>query len=674
MNIEDLSLEEALELRNELLQKLELWDAAYFQKDQPLVEDGIYDATKKQFMQIVDYFDLDEPYVKKVGVSPLKSSSKITHLAPMLSLDNAFSYEDVNEFITKANRFLGLKDVFFELVAEAKIDGLSASLTYEKGVLIKAATRGNGEIGEDVTANVKTLKNLPFTIPHMGLIEIRGEIYLEKKDLDDINAERAKQSLELFANPRNAAAGSLRQLDPEVTAKRPLKFFAYTVHSNQSIPDIKTQEEMLENFQKWGFVVNPLFQKLSSFEEIEKFYEELKTKRPQLPYEIDGIVYKINDFALQNRLGLNFRSPRWAIAHKFPSEQKTTLLKDVTFQVGRTGVITPVAELEPVDINGVNVSRATLHNADEIARKGLMFGDTVILQRAGDVIPQIIGIVEEKRIKNPKSILFPQNCPCCDTPLVRKEGEVAWKCLNGFGCVDQLITKFKHFVSKNAFNIEGLGAKNVEFLYHAGLIHSFSDIFRLSEHKSFLENQPGWGKQSVDNLLDSIRMRQEITLDRLIYALGVPQIGISSAKLLARSYKTLDELYLALEDSDSNLINIDGIGDSMIYDMRSYLLVEETRKKVMDLKELLTIIPYKNNSVISLFSDKIIVFTGTLTKMTRSEAKEKAEQLGAKVSSSVSKNTDFLVCGEAAGSKAKKALELGVKILNEDEWLEAVHP
>ena len=673
MNIKDLSLEEARKLKKELLKKIKIWDKAYFQKDKPLVEDAIYDNTKKQLIDIVEYFDIDEPYLKKVGATPLKSYSKITHLAPMLSLDNAFSYEEVQEFITKANRFLGLKDFFFELIAEPKIDGLSASLTYENGVLLKVATRGNGEIGEDVTSNVKTLKNLPFSIPHPHLIEIRGEIYLEKKDLEYINQDRKSEDLELFANPRNAAAGSLRQLDPEVTAKRPLKFFAYTVHSNEAIPDIKTQEEMLEKFEKWGFQVNPLFKKLSSFEQIEQFYQDLQTKRTSLPYEIDGIVYKINDFLLQNRLGLNFRSPRWAIAHKFPSEQKMTLLKKVTFQVGRTGVITPVAELEPIEINGVNVSRATLHNADEISRKGLMIGDTVILQRAGDVIPQIIGFSQEKRNQNAKPVFFPSNCPSCSSPLNRKESEVAWKCPNSFGCLDQIIAKLKHFVSKNAFDIEGLGPKNIEYLYHTSVVRSFSDIFNLEKSRSFLENQPGWGKQSVDKLLDAIKSRQTISLDRFIYALGIPQIGISSAKLLARSYKNLEELYDALETTDSSLNNIDGIGDSMIQDMRSYLLIEETRKKIMDLKKLLNITPYKNNNVISIFSDKIIVFTGTLTKMTRSEAKEKAERLGAKVSSSVSQNTDFLVCGEATGSKAKKALELGVKILNEDEWLSFIN-
>jgi DNA ligase (NAD+) len=675
MNVEDLSIEEATALKNELLEKIKTWDIDYFQKDQPLIDDVLYDATKNELLRLVEYFDFQEPYLQKVGAPTLKSSSKITHLSPMLSLDNAFSYEDVDEFIAKANRFLGEKDTFFTLIAEPKIDGLSASLTYENGVFIKAATRGDGEVGEDITENIKTLKDIPFKIPDPcpNLIEIRGEIYLEKNDLDKINAERFLENLEPFANPRNAAAGSLRQLDPEVTAKRPLKFIAYTVNSNQTLTNIYTQEQMLNEFIRWGFSVNPLFCKISHFEELKTFYEQMTQKRPTLPYEIDGIVYKINDFIMQNRLGLNFRSPRWAIAHKFPSEQKKTLLQNVTFQVGRTGVITPVAELYPVDISGVVVSRATLHNADEIERKGLMIGDTVVLQRAGDVIPQIISVDLDQRPLDAQAIIFPKNCPSCDWLLIRKEGEVAWKCINIFGCLDQILAKLKHFVSKNAFNIEGLGAKNVEFLYHAGLIKSFKDIFLLNQHENFLKNQPGWGEQSVDNLLKSIQIRRDITLDRFIFSLGIPQIGISSAKLLAKTYKSLEDLYSALESSDSSLTAIDGIGDSMIQDMKDYLLLEDVRSHLLNLNDLLTIIPYKSKNVSSQFSEKIIVFTGTLLKMTRHEAKEKAEQLGAKVGSAISKNTDFLVCGDSPGSKAKKALELGVKILNEDEWLNLIN-
>ncbi len=667
----NLSQDQALDLKKKLIEKLKKWDQAYFINNESIVDDDVYDATKRELIDIVAFFDFDEPYLKLVGTSIDSSSSKIKHLAPMLSLDNAFSSQEVFDFITKANRFLGLKNTFFPLIAEPKIDGLSASLTYDKGQFIKAATRGDGEIGEDITKNILTFKNLPFDIPYQGLLEIRGEVYFEMDDFKKINQQRIIENLNVFANPRNAAAGSLRQLDPKITAQRPLKFFAYTVHSNESLPDLKTQENILEEFKKWGFNVNPLCEKISCINDVDTFYEKLKNMRSRLPYEIDGIVYKINDLDLQNRLGLNHRSPRWAIAQKFPSAQKETILKNVIFQVGRTGVITPVAQLDPIDVGGVIVSRATLHNADEIERKGLKIGDTVVLQRAGDVIPQIVSVNTQKRSGAEISIFFPHNCPSCNSILIKKDGEVAWRCINILGCTDQVISKLQHFVSKDAFNIEGLGTKNIEFLYHNHMIETFCDIFTLESKSSRLQAYQGWGEQSVQKLFQAISMSKKISLDRFIYALGVPQIGISSAKLLAKTYKTLDSLYQGL--TDDSIETIDGIGPSMIADLKDVFLSDNMIHEITELKKLLTIVPYESNSVLSPLSDKVVVFTGTLVKMTRSEAKETAERMGAKVSSAISKSTDFLVCGRDPGSKAKKASNLGIEILDEDAWLDIIN-
>jgi DNA ligase (NAD+) len=659
-------------------------DALYHQKDAPEISDADYDALRMKYKALREAFPhlapADDPE-KKVGAAPAAGFSKVTHSVPMLSLGNAFAAEDVADFIARIRRFLNLADSApIAMMAEPKIDGLSASLRYERGRLVLAATRGDGQVGENITAGVMTIKNVPHTLAGLApnVLEVRGEIYMNRADFFALNAQREAAGEPLFANPRNAAAGSVRQLDASITAQRPLSFFAYALGEASTLP-FTSQQGLREHLLAWGFALNEPARLCHTTDEILSYYEEIEQARHALPFDIDGVVYKVNDFALQERLGFVSRAPRWAIAHKFAAERAETILKAITVQVGRTGALTPVAELEPINVGGVMVSRATLHNEDEIARKDIREGDTVIVQRAGDVIPQIVEALLHHRPKDSAPFAFPDHCPACGAKAVREEGMAVRRCTGGLTCPAQAVERLCHFVSRDAFNIEGLGERRVRELMEAGLIKAPADIFRLHAHRAALTQREGWKEKSVANLLDAIKARREVSLDKLIYALGIRQVGEATAKLLARHYGSLDALQasmIAAQDETAEawqvLIGIDQIGELVARDIVAFFAEQHNRQVLADLAHELTILPFIQVERPSPLSGKTIVFTGTLQGMGRSEAKAKAESLGAKVAGSISSKTDFLVAGTDAGSKAGKAVGLGVTVLDEAAWLHLI--
>ncbi len=669
-----------------LAKEIAAHDLAYHQKDSPTISDSDYDALRKRNDAIEalypDYIRDDSPS-KRVGAEVATGFSKVTHAQPMLSLGNVFSEDDYREFVDGVRRFLKeLKDdpsIPLEMVAEPKIDGLSISLRYEKGVFVQAATRGDGTTGEDVTANVRTLKGLRQKLPNdvPDILEVRGEVYMSSEDFLRLNAAQEKAGGKVFANPRNAAAGSLRQLDSSITAKRPLSYFAYAL-GEVSAPFADTHWGVLEKLKGWGFPVNSETRVCADTETVLAFYDGMNEERGSLGYDIDGIVYKVNRLDFQERLGFVSRAPRWAIAHKFPAEKATTTLNAIDIQVGRTGTLTPVARLEPVTVGGVVVSNATLHNEDEIQRKDVRIGDTVVIQRAGDVIPQVVEVVTEKRTQNSKPFKFPDICPECGSRAAREEGEVARRCTGGLVCPAQALERLKHFVSRNAFDIEGMGGKHVEGFIAEGLIKSPADIFRLSKHAEAISKREGWGGKSVENLINSIDERRVMPLDRFIYALGIRQVGQATAKLLAKQYGSLSTWRDAMRaakihgsEAIGDLTNIDGIGPSVAEDLIAFFDEGHNRDVVADLEEQLTIEDYIAPDIgSSPVAGKTVVFTGSLETMSRSEAKARAENLGAKVAGSVSKKTDYVVIGADAGSKARKAQELGVTCLSEQEWLD----
>ncbi|RAU21964.1 DNA ligase (NAD(+)) LigA [Paramagnetospirillum kuznetsovii] len=687
--IEDLTpIEAAIELER-LAREIARHDRAYHQLDAPIVADVEYDALKRLNGAIEARFPHlirpDSPS-GRVGAKPAEGFGQVRHLIPMLSLDNAFSPEDVAEFDAKVRRFLGLAaDAKLAYAAEPKIDGLSINLRYENGALVQAATRGDGAEGEDVTANMLTLPEgeLPRRLgpDAPALIEIRGEVYMSKSDFLALNARQEAAGDKSFANPRNAAAGSLRQLDPKVTAGRPLSLFAYAMGEASALP-AASHWDYLERLKTWGFRVNPLARRCASVAELLAFFAEMGEARAQLPYDIDGIVYKVDDIDLQRRLGMVSRSPRWAIAHKFPAEQATTLLEAIEIQVGRTGALTPVARLTPVNVGGVVVSNATLHNEDEIARKGVRVGDTVIVQRAGDVIPQIVGVVEAKP-RGAQDFVFPDHCPVCGALAVRPEGEVIRRCGGGLTCAAQAKERLKHFVSRNAFDIEGLGDKNIEFLWDRELVRGPADIFRLEEINgrslTRLENCEGWGKRSADKLWESIRTRATMGLERFIFALGIRQVGEATAKRLARHYGSLahwrDAMQSRSEEALAELTSIEDIGPAVAKDVLDFFAEAHNRDTLDQLVAAMEALGGRVEDArqveasTSPVAGKAVVFTGTLVTMTRPEAKARAEALGAKVVGSVSKKTDYVVIGADAGSKAADAAKLGVATLTEQEWL-----
>ncbi len=672
-------------------------DALYYQQDAPEISDAEYDEKRRRLSELEKlYPELAhaDSATHKVGAPPASGFGKVRHDVPMLSLSNAFDDADVTDFVERVRRFLKLGESEMPAItAEPKIDGLSISIRYEGGELISAATRGDGAEGENVTANVRTMRAIPHELKGKDVpevIDIRGEIYLGHDDFARLNAEQAKIGGKIFANPRNAAAGSLRQLDPLITAGRPLRFFAYTWGAASKLPD-DTQYGVIAAFKRWGLPVNPLMRVTTSAEELLSFYREIEAERSKLGYDIDGVVYKVNRLDYQERLGFVSRSPRWAVAHKFAAERATTVLRDIEIQVGRTGALTPVAKLEPVTVGGVVVSNATLHNEDEITRKNIRIGDTVVVQRAGDVIPQVVEVVLEKRPKGTKPFKFPDTCPVCGSHATRDEDEsgaadVVRRCSGGLICPAQAKERLKHFVSRNAFDIEGLGGEKIEFLYDDGRIKTPVDIFTLQNrdeaHEAPLASLKGFGKTSVGKLFAAIDARRSIGLERFLFALGIRHIGETTAKDLAKAYGTLEALQGAADaaieggkgsEAYSDIDNIEGIGETVVDALVDFFSEPHNREQLAALTSQVTVQPYvRVADTNSPVAGKTVVFTGTLTKLTRNEAKAQAERLGAKVAGSVSKKTDYVIAGAEAGSKLDNARALGVTVLDEDGWLELI--
>jgi len=686
--------------------EIESHDKHYYQDDAPKISDADYDALRKRANAIEARFPelvTSESPSQKIGAQPSGRFAKVQHAVPMLSLGNAFSDEDVADFVDRIRRFLKLDaDEIPAIVAEPKIDGLSLSLRYENGELVRAATRGDGTTGEDVTGNARTIKDIPNTLKGRKIpaaCEVRGEIYMLKQDFLILNKKQAEADDTVFANPRNSAAGSLRQKDVSITASRPLKFFAYAWGEMSELP-ADTQHGMLAWMDKAGFVVNPLTKLCKDLDEVLAFYRKIGEDRASLGYDIDGVVYKIDRLDWQERLGFVSRNPRWAVAHKFAAEQATTILNGIDIQVGRTGALTPVARLAPVTVGGVVVQNATLHNEDYIKGIGndgnpirdgvdIRIGDTVVVQRAGDVIPQVVSVVLDKRPKNAKPYSFPQVCPACGSHAVREEGEAVRRCTGALICPAQAVERLKHFVSRNAFDIEGLGEKQVQEFFQDGLIMSPVDIFTLQKRDARsttkLMQREGYGETSVRNLFAAIDARRSIELHRLIYALGIRHVGEGNAKLLARHYGTIDAFREAMlaaakhgtgegntSEAYQDLNDVGGIGEIVADAVVEFFAEPRNVKALGELLREIEVRPAEQPRKSSPVSSKTVVFTGSLTKFTRDEAKAVAERLGAKVAGSVSKKTDYVVAGEDAGSKLTKARELGVAVLSEDDWLKLI--
>lgn len=681
--IEQLTKEQAVQELARLSELIAKYNEHYYTNDAPLVSDAEWDRLFGRNQQIEQRFPelkrFDSPS-NKVGAQAATGFAKIVHKKPMLSLGNCFSSEEVVEFLARVRRFLGFKESDeIEIVCEPKIDGLSFSATYENGKFVYGATRGDGYIGEDITNNLKTIENFPPEINSSAkILEVRGEVFMQHEDFQALNAERRAEDQPEFANPRNAAAGSLRQLDSSITKSRRLRYFVYAI-GEASEEIASSQDGLLKQLKQLGFCVNHLHLIANNFIIIEKFYNELYNSRATIPYDIDGVVYKVNSFALQERLGFVSRSPRFATAHKFPAEQAKTILNSIIIQVGRTGALTPVAELEPVNVGGVIVRRASLHNQDEIRRLDLRIGDHVLIERAGDVIPKVVSVDIKLRPDNAVWFIFPDKCPVCGSKAVQEEGEVAMRCSGELQCQAQIIERMRHFTSRSALDIDGLGDSNILFLYEQGLAKTPVDLFMLLENQEALQllsNAPGWGKKSVENLYNSLQKAKKAQLDKFIFALGIRHVGEVAAKKLARQYGNFSNFFehmLKISRGDSAAIaeidNIEGIGGKVIEALARFFAQEYSRDIVMRLGEILTILPYEHKSE-GVLSGKIVIFTGTLTHMTRDEAKALAESLGAKVTSSVSAKTDYVIAGEEAGSKLTKAKELGVRVLSEDEWRE----
>ena len=668
-------------------------DRRYYQEDAPTVSDAAYDALRRRNEEIEVRFPAlvraDSPS-RRVGAQPSQKFAKVRHAIPMLSLGNAFADTEVAEFVERVRRFLRLAaDERVVFTAEPKIDGLSCTLRYEDGFLVRGATRGDGTEGEDVTANVRTLADIPKELRGKnapGICEVRGEVYMTKSAFLALNERQRAAGKQIFANPRNSAAGSLRQLDAAITSSRPLGFFAYSWGEMSAMP-AQTQSGMVKWFAARGFKINPLMQVCDSIDAMLAFHHEIEAQRASLDYDIDGVVYKVDRLDWQQRLGFVSRNPRWAIAHKFPAEKATTVVKDIDIQVGRTGALTPVAKLEPVTVGGVVVQNASLHNADEIERLGVRKNDTVTIQRAGDVIPQVLGVIMEKRPKSAKPYKFPTHCPCpLHTPVVRdttasgEEGVIA-RCTGEFACPYQKVEHLKHFVSRRAFDIEGLGEKQIMLFFEQRWVTEPADIFTLESRNSRLklQEQEGFGEVSVRNLFDAIRARREIALERFIYALGMRHVGETTARALARGYGSWPAFHeacrrIAASDAETRaeMDNLDQIGETVIDSIAAYFGEKHNRDIVERLTAQVKILDAEKPTSDSAVAGKTVVFTGSLEKMTRDEAKAMAERLGAKVVGSVSQKTDYVVAGPGAGSKLGKAKDLGVAVLSEDEWFDLV--
>ncbi|MBT4709971.1 MAG: NAD-dependent DNA ligase LigA [Alphaproteobacteria bacterium] len=694
--VESLKKTQAEQELKRLAQEISAHDGLYHGDDAPEISDQAYDALRRRNGDIEARFpDLirDDSPSKNVGAAPSTAFTKVRHAQAMLSLDNAFGDDEVSEFIARVRRFLGLaEDEAVALVAEPKIDGLSASLRYEAGKFVQGATRGDGTTGEDITANLATLFGLPKTISGApDVLEVRGEVYMDRPAFEALNIAQEAAGKPAYINRRNAAAGSLRQLDASITGTRNLGFFAYS-WGEVSDRTWDTQWDFLKQISKWKFPTNPLTKRCESLDEVLKYYADIGAKRGDLEYDIDGIVYKVDRLDWQERLGHVSHHPRWALAHKFPAEQAETKILKIEVQVGRTGAITPVARLEPVFVGGVMVSNATLHNEDNIREKDIREGDTVIIQRAGDVIPQVVEAVTEKRKGRPPKFKYPQVCPECGSAAVREEGEAVRRCTGGLICPAQRKERLRHFVSRDAFDIPGLGEKQIFQFWEEGLIKEPADIFDLERCNSLPADQggidpplqdrgaePGKRAKSVANLFAGIAARRDISLERFLYALGIRHVGQTTGRLLAQNYGSLAgfrEAMTAATDPDgeawAHLEAIDGIGPIVAQALVDFFAEGHNEKVVDDLDAALTVQDFVQPDTDSPIAGKTVVFTGSLETMTRDEAKARAQSLGAKVAGSVSKKTDLVILGPGSGSKGKKATELGIETLDEQGWLDLI--
>lgn len=683
-DIRNITEDEAKKQLEYLAKEIEKADIAYYQNDAPYLDDAAYDKLRRLNDALEAKFPAlirnDSPS-KRVGAMVKSEFKKVELSVPMLSLADIFSEEELKDFIMSIKRFLNSSDDII-FTSEPKMDGLSFSALYVNGIFTRGSTRGDGKIGEDITENLKAIRGFPLFLNKEApeVFEVRGEVFMSKADFLALNQKNEEEHKKTFANPRNAAAGSLRQLDTRITKERRLSFLVYTWGEVSEIR-WKSQVEFLEYVKELGFPVNPYNKVCHNEQELLDSFETLMENRADLPYDIDGIVYKVNDLELQKRLGFLTRTPRWAIAHKFPAEQAITRLNNIRVQVGRTGALTPVADLEPVNVGGVLVSHATLHNEDEIKRKDIRIGDMVIIQRAGDVIPQVVSVLTEKRSTELPEFQFPTVCPECGAHAIREEDEAVRRCTGGLSCPAQAVERLKHFVSREAFNIEGLGDKVIDEFYKEGIIKTPYDIFTLEERNKpadlfsasqslNLENREGWGKKSVSKLFDAINKSKSISLQKFIYALGIRQVGTATAYLIAKHYHTFTAFMSAMVQQDLQLlVSIDGIGPAMAKDIVEFFKEEHNLTVINDLLSVISIEEFEGiaNTTSEIFG-KTIVFTGTLTTLTRSEAKSKALAFGAKVAGSVSTNTDYVIAGENAGSKLKKAQKLGVKVITEEEF------
>ena len=651
----------------------------YHSIDSPLISDFQYDEMKKRLIYLEKEFpelNTENSTINKVGYFPSSNFNKIKHKIRMLSLDNAFSEIDVLDFLQKVNKYLNFnKNESIEIFSEPKIDGLSISLNFFDGIIVQAVTRGDGEYGEDVTENIKQVNDIPHKLikPYPKEVEIRGEIYMNKIDFINLNKKNYSLGEKVFSNPRNAAAGSIRQKNPEITKKRNLKFYAYTIGYASEDLCLK-QSEILKKINDFGFKTNSLSRICSTFDEIIENFNHLETIRSKLEYDIDGVVHKVNNINLQSRLGNISKSPRWAIAQKLTSDKVETKIISIDFQVGRTGAITPVARLEQVTVGGVVVSNATLHNEDEIKRKDIRVGDTVILERAGDVIPHILKVIEAKRDTASKPFIFPEFCPSCGHMIQKKFEDAVIRCDNTSQCEAQIIGRIKHFISRDAMNIDGLGEKQIETFYRRGFLKNISDIYNLNQIKDNLITEKGYGIKSVNNLLQSIENSKNNFLDKVIFGLGIRFVGKKTSQILALNFNSLDDIMNLVNSIDvynekNFLSGIDQIGQKSASELFEFFKKEDNCLFVKKLLSHISPRPLEKQSYTGKLSGKKIVFTGTLKKISRSEAKNMAENHGAIVSSSISKNIDYLILGEKPGSKKKKAIEIGVKIISEDEWI-----
>ena len=653
----------------ELVKIIQYHNNLYYNDDNPKISDAEYDGLINDYKKIKKSFPVEtkqSDLLDEIGGKPSELFSKFNHPTRMLSLDNAMSEDDLVNFQKKISNFLNKKTIDFEFSTEPKIDGLSVNLIYKNGKLVIAATRGDGQTGENITNNVITIKDIPKLLKTKSpptSIEIRGEIFITKEDFIKLNTENN------FANPRNAAAGSLRQLDPKETAKRPLKFIAHGFGSFNG--EKKNYYDQLIELKSWGIPISPFLKKVQNLNELMTIYGEINKKRAEIPYDIDGLVYKVNNLSFQNRLGIVGKSPRWAIAHKFASETAQTEIKKIDIQVGRTGSLTPVARLKPINIGGVLVSNATLHNFEEIEKKDIREGDSVIVERAGDVIPHILKVVNKNKKNRPKLFKPPKYCPICKSPTIIDPDEVVVRCSGTYICDAQIVGRLKHFVSRSALDIEGLGDKQINLFYKKGLIRDYADIFDLVAKRAIVVNFEGWGTLSFDNLINAIDQKKKIELSKFIYSLGIRFVGQINAKLISSAFSNIEEFKNFFESENdivNTLENTDGLGPKVIQSFVEYSSIKSNKKQILKLIKKVELFIKKTDTVKSKITGKKIIFTGTLSLMSRAEAKSKAEKLGAKVVSSISKSTDILVSGENSGSKLKKAKELGVTVMNEKEW------